>query len=94
MGTQTYILYGYDGSKSCRSPFLSFFHFCDTPEYLKIIVLKVILSLPLNSMSVEHFGARGTQTEILSGHYSCNSGPNPFFGPFPIFWTPRSILKQ
>ena len=41
--------------------------------------------LALNSMSVEHFGARGTQTYFLTVHYGCNSGPNPCF---PFFGHP------
>jgi hypothetical protein len=51
------------------------FHFCLFPilwtpcSILKLIVLKVFLSLSPNNMFVDQLGARGTQTDILKGHY-------------------------
>ena len=44
-------------------------------------------------MSVEYFGDRGTQTEILSGHYGCNSGQNPLLVIFLFFGHPEVFFK-
>ena len=88
METQMDIIYGYNGCNSGPNPFFCLFSISWTPVVFKNNFLKVILSLPLNNMSVEYVGDRGTQIEILSGHYGCNSGPNPFLAFFFIFWTP------
>ena len=71
-----------------KVPFLPFPHFWTSRSILNLIVLKVILLLSLNNMSVDHLGARGKQTDILSGHYGWNSGPNLVFGHFPFFGHP------
>jgi hypothetical protein len=44
-------------------------------------------------MSVEYFGDSGTHTDILSGHYGCNSCPTPFFVIFSHFLDTLKYFK-
>ena len=67
-----------------QTPFWAFFPFFGHPVVFKNNCFESFLPLPLNNISVEDFSSRWTQTDILSGRYGWNSGPNLVFGHFPF----------